>query len=67
MDEPTPPEPHSPEPERERIYLTLVEERELRKSLAREVQRYIDNPGCNIPARTTALRRLRWALENYGQ
>lgn len=64
MDEPTPSEP---EPKREHIDLTLVEECELRKSLAREVQRYIDNPGCNIPARTTALRRLQWALDNYGR
>lgn len=31
--------------------------------LAREVERYLDNPGCNVPARQNAQRRLRWALE----
>lgn len=31
--------------------------------LAGEVERYLDRPGCNIPARQTAFARLRWALE----
>ena len=31
--------------------------------LAREVERYLDNPGCNLPAQQNAKRRLRWAVE----
>jgi hypothetical protein len=31
--------------------------------LAREVERYLDNPGCNVPAQQNAKRRLRWAFE----
>lgn len=28
-----------------------------------EVERYLDNPGCNLPAQQNAQRRLRWAWE----
>lgn len=31
--------------------------------LAREVERYLDHPGCNVPAQQNAKRRLRWAIE----
>lgn len=31
--------------------------------LAGEVERYLDNPGCNLPAQQNAKRRLRWAWE----
>lgn len=31
--------------------------------LAAAVRLYLDRPGCNIPARQTALARLRWAVE----
>lgn len=31
--------------------------------LAGAVERYLDNPGCNVPARQSAQRRLRWAME----
>lgn len=34
-------------------------------TLAREVERYLDSPGCNAPAQATAQARLRWALEQY--
>lgn len=33
--------------------------------LAREVERYLDSPGCNVPARQQATRRLRWALDKF--
>lgn len=38
----------------------------LRKALAflaQAIEHYLDNPGCNIPARNTALARLRWAMD----
>lgn len=28
-----------------------------------EVERYIEKPGCNQPARVTAMERLKWAVE----
>ena len=31
--------------------------------LIRAVEGYLDDPGCNIPARVNALRKLRWATE----
>lgn len=31
--------------------------------LVAAVERYLEAPGCNIPARQTAIARLRWALE----
>ena len=31
--------------------------------LTAAINRYCDNPGCNIPARSTALAKLRWAAE----
>lgn len=31
--------------------------------LAGAVARYLENPGCNIPARQAALARLAWALQ----
>ena len=31
--------------------------------LAREVSRYLDKPGCNVPSRQQAMERLRWALD----
>lgn len=31
--------------------------------IASEVARYLDHPGCNVPAQQNAKRRLRWALE----
>jgi len=36
---------------------------ELLQALQIEVQRYIDKPGCNIPAQATAMKRLAWALK----
>ena len=49
--------------------LTLVEcekciQREDRLAfLEREIEKYLDDPGCNAPARGNAMRRLRWALQ----
>ncbi len=31
--------------------------------LTAAINRYCDNPGCNIPARATALGKLRWSAE----
>ncbi len=28
-----------------------------------EVERFLDHPGCNIPQKAAALKRLRWALD----
>jgi hypothetical protein len=33
------------------------------RTLVGAINRYCDNPGCNIPARTTALLKLRWFAE----
>ncbi len=33
------------------------------RQLVGAIDRYCDNPGCNIPARKTALTRLRWAAD----
>lgn len=33
------------------------------RMLIRAIENYIDNPGCNIPARNTALAKLRWAAD----
>ena len=35
--------------------------------LVRAIDSYHDNPGCNIPARQTALRKLKWASEEATQ
>jgi hypothetical protein len=35
--------------------------------LMRSINEYCDNPGCNIPSRQTALRKLRWAAEHSQQ
>lgn len=32
-------------------------------ALARAVGNYLDHPGCNNPARATAMAKLRWAME----
>jgi len=32
-------------------------------ALVGEVRRYLERPGCNIPARQTAMARLRWAAD----
>jgi hypothetical protein len=31
--------------------------------LVHAIETYCDNPGCNIPARTTAIAKLRWAAD----
>lgn len=41
--------------------IRLLEERV--RFLVRAIEQYCDNPGCNIPARQTALAKLRWAAE----
>lgn len=32
-------------------------------SLVRSVEGYLDHPGCNNPAKATAMRKLRWAMD----
>lgn len=33
------------------------------RALILAVEGYLDHPGCNNPARATAMRKLRWAME----
>lgn len=40
-----------------------VELERMVRQLVGAIDRYCDNPGCNIPARKTALTRLRWAAD----
>ena len=45
---------------------TVDENAKLREKVAflvRAIESYLDSPGCNIPARNTALAKLRWAAE----
>jgi len=53
---------------RERLtMLRLFAERgDVIATLQREVAHYLDNPGCNARKQATAMRRLRWALEQSG-
>lgn len=42
------------------------EERVLKEALAvliASVENYLDHPGCNIPAKATAMAKLRWAAD----
>ena len=39
----------------------------LLRDLQREVQRYLEKPGCNISSKQTAMARLKWALEESGK
>lgn len=50
----------SPEPvDREKVYKL----QEALSSLAASLENYLDHPGCNNPARATAMAKLRWAMD----
>lgn len=54
-------------PAPEELQRKLETLRDAHSMLVRAVEGYLDNPGCNNPAKATAMAKLRWAMEQSVQ